>query len=129
MIGGVDDNIPDGVDFHQGDITDTKLMKKLIEGYEVVFHAAALPYEGLSVFSPAVTVNSIVSGTVSVASAVIHNKVRLLINCSSMARYGDQTPPFTEDLPTKPVDPYGLAKVQAEEHLHMLNEIHGLNYV
>ena len=129
MIGGGDDNIPDGVDFHEGDITDTKLMKKLIEGYEVVFHAAALPYEGLSVFSPAVTVNSIVSGTVSVASAVIHNKVRLLINCSSMARYGDQTPPFTEDLPTKPVDPYGLAKVQAEEHLHMLNEIHGLNYV
>jgi UDP-glucose 4-epimerase len=129
MIGGVDDNIPIGAKFHEGDITDTKLMKEITEGYEVIFHAAALPYEGLSVFSPAVTVNSIVSGTVSVASAALHNKVRLLINCSSMARYGDQIPPFTEDMPTKPVDPYGLAKVQAEEHLEMLSNIHGLNYI
>ena len=129
MIGGVDGNVSDGVNFTDGDITDTKLMKEITEGYEVIFHAAALPYEGLSVFSPAVVTESIVFGTVSVASAAIHNNVRLFINCSSMARYGDQKPPFTEDMPTKPVDPYGLAKVQAEEHLQLLNEIHGLNYV
>ena len=51
-----------------------------------------------------------------------------------MARYGAQTPPFTEDLPlgthkTNPEDPYGLAKVQAEEQLELLNKLHGLNYV
>lgn len=129
MIGGVDDNIPPKVDFTQGDITDTALMKEITKGYEVIFHAAALPYEGLSVFSPAIVTESIVFGTVSVASAAIHNNVRLFINCSSMARYGDQVPPFTEDMPTKPVDPYGLAKVQAEQHLELLSEIHGLNYV
>jgi UDP-glucose 4-epimerase len=32
-------------------------------------------------------------------------------------------------MPRKPVDPYGLAKAQAEEHLEMLNDIHGLNFV
>jgi UDP-glucose 4-epimerase len=32
-------------------------------------------------------------------------------------------------MPRKPVDPYGLAKAQAEEHLELLNEIHGLNFV
>tara|TARA_B100001093_G_scaffold503980_1_gene559132 strand:- start:167 stop:988 length:822 start_codon:yes stop_codon:yes gene_type:complete len=98
-------------------------------GCDIVFHTASLPYEGLSVFSPTVTASSIVTGTISTAIAALHNKVRLFINCSSMARYGDQIPPFTEDMPTKPVDPYGLAKVQAEEHLQMLSEIHGLNYV
>ena len=46
-----------------------------------------------------------------------------------MARYGDQIPPFREDMPRKPVDPYGLAKAHAEEHLELLNEIHGLNFV
>jgi UDP-glucose 4-epimerase len=46
-----------------------------------------------------------------------------------MARYGDQQPPFTENMQRKPVDPYGLAKAQAEEHLEMLNEIHGLNFI
>ena len=131
MIGGVEGNVPDHpkCTYHRGDILDTELMKEIMAGCDVVFHTASLPYEGLSVFSPTVTATSIVSGTISTAIAALHNKIRLFINCSSMARYGDQIPPFTEDMPTKPVDPYGLAKVQAEEHLQMLSEIHGLNYV
>ena len=43
-----------------------------------------------------------------------------------MARYGDQTPPFTENLEKKPVDPYGMAKAQAEDMLFLLSDIHGL---
>jgi len=129
MIGGVEGNVPESVNYIKGDITDTKLMTELCKDVDTVFHTAALPYEGLSVFSPACVTESIVFGTVSVASACLANNVRLLINCSSMARYGDQTPPFTEDMPRKPVDPYGLAKTQAEEHLEMLHDIHGLNFV
>jgi len=129
MIGGVEGNVPERAEYIRGDIQDTQLLTELFKDADCVFHTAALPYEGLSVFSPAITVNSIVSGTVSVASACLANNVRILINCSSMARYGDQKPPFTEDMPRKPVDPYGLAKAQAEEHLEMLNEIHGLNFV
>jgi len=129
MIGGVEGNVPERAKYIRGDIQDTALLTEICEGADCVFHTAALPYEGLSVFSPACTVNSIVSGTVSVASACLANNVRLLINCSSMARYGDQIPPFTEDMPRKPVDPYGLAKAQAEEHLELLHEIHGLNFV
>jgi UDP-glucose 4-epimerase len=128
-IGGIDSNVPSEVLYHKLDILDTEELKNLMKGVDTVFHAAALPYEGLSVFSPTITATSIVSGTLSVAIAAIQNNVRLFINCSSMARYGDQQPPFTEDMPTKPVDPYGLAKVQAEQHLDMLSQIHGLNYV
>lgn len=129
MIGGVEGNVPERATYIEGDITNTKLLTELCKGVDTVFHTAALPYEGLSVFSPAITVNSIVSGTVSIASACLANNVRLLINCSSMARYGEQLPPFTEDMQRKPVDPYGLAKAQAEEHLEMLHDIHGLNFV
>jgi UDP-glucose 4-epimerase len=129
MIGGVEGNVPEKATYIEGDITDTKLMTELCKGVDTVFHTAALPYEGLSVFSPACVTESIVFGTVSVASACLANNVRLLINCSSMARYGDQTPPFTEDMQRKPIDPYGLAKAQAEEHLELLHDIHGLNFV
>lgn len=128
-IGGIEDNIPRGIIYHEEDILDTDFLKAAMGGADVVFHAAALPYEGLSVFSPTITATSIVSGTLSTAIAALHNNVRLFINCSSMARYGNQIPPFTEDMPTKPVDPYGLAKVQAEQHLSLLSQIHGLNYV
>ena len=129
MIGGVEGNVPEGSEYHRGDILDTELLKNIMKDCDVVFHTASLPYEGLSVFSPTITASSIVSGTISTAIAALHNKVRLFINCSSMARYGHQTPPFTEDMPTAPVDPYGLAKVQAEQHLEMLSQIHGLQYV
>jgi len=129
MIGGVEGNVPELAEYIEGDILDTELMKESMKGCEVVFHTAALPYEGLSVFSPTITASSIVSGTLSTAVAAIDNKVRLFINCSSMARYGAQQPPFTEDMIPAPVDPYGLAKVQAEDHLRILNNIHGLNYL
>lgn len=128
-IGGIEDNVPEKAEYYRGDILDTEFLKEAMSESEVVFHAAALPYEGLSVFSPTITATSIVSGTLSAAVAALHNKTRLFINCSSMARYGNQTPPFTEDIPPAPVDPYGLAKVQAEQHLELLSKIHGLNYV
>ena len=128
-IGGVESNVPEAVEYYRADVLSTEVLKTLMKDVDTVFHAAALPYEGLSVFSPTITATSIVSGTLSTAIAAISNNVRLFINCSSMARYGDQTPPFTEDMPIKPVDPYGLAKVQAEQHLELLSQIHGLNYV
>ena len=130
FIGGIKSNIPmDALTFHEFDILEYPKLKEAMKEADVVFHTAALPYEGLSVFSPKITVESIVSGTVSAASAALHNNVRLFINCSSMARYGAQNPPFTEDMPTAPEDPYGLAKVQAEQHLELLHKLHGLNYV
>lgn len=129
FIGGLKENIPEGIEFHELDVLDVEAVKNAMKDCDTVFHAAALPYEGLSVFSPKLCVESIVSGTVSVASAAVSNNIRLFINCSSMARYGNQVPPFVESMTPKPVDPYGLAKYQAEQHLEMLSKIHGLNYV
>ena len=41
-----------------------------------------------------------------------------------MVRYGDQAAPFTEVMRPAPVDPYGIAKVAAEETLKVLGEVH-----
>ena len=126
LIGGYEDNIPEEIEWSKTDICDTKQMEKELEGIDVVIHTAALPYEGLSVFSPALITQNIVGGTTSVASAAIQNNVKRFIFCSSMARYGSQVPPFTENLTKKPVDPYGMAKAQAEDMLFLLSDIHGL---
>ena len=110
------------------DILDINKLAKAMEGYDIVCHTAALAFEGLSVFSPKLVMENIYTGTVSVASACIKNKIKLLINFSSMARYGTGNPPFTEDHNTNPQDPYGLAKVQAEQALSLLDDIHGLKH-
>tara|TARA_B100000029_G_C17391841_1_gene893698 strand:+ start:71 stop:727 length:657 start_codon:yes stop_codon:yes gene_type:complete len=46
-----------------------------------------------------------------------------------MARYGDQKTPFTENMKSKPVDPYAISKVAAEEVLANLCELNGIEWV
>lgn len=127
LVGGYESNIPNKVEFRFIDILDTDALDSDIEsigGVDVIIHTAALAYEGLSVFSPALITNSIYTGTVSVATAAINNHVPLMINCSSMARYGNIIPPFRENMVCNPVDPYGMAKLQAESQLELLSHIY-----
>jgi UDP-glucose 4-epimerase len=130
LMGGYLDNVPEDAEFHQVDCQYLNAMKKLIAGADVVIHTACTAYEGLSVFSPHfVTQNtSQISATVFTACAAA--RVKRVINCSSMARYGEQpTVPFVESMTPNPVDPYGVAKVAAEGLLRILSEVHGFAYV
>tara|TARA_B100000945_G_scaffold266933_1_gene226866 strand:+ start:36 stop:692 length:657 start_codon:yes stop_codon:yes gene_type:complete len=45
-----------------------------------------------------------------------------------MARYGNQKAPFSENMTTLPEDPYGIAKVAAEDTLKLLCKVHGMDY-
>jgi UDP-glucose 4-epimerase len=61
-------------------------------------------------------------------SAVNHG-VKRFVFTSSMAVYGDQKPPFGEDLPRRPEDPYGAAKAYCENMLEIFSRVYGLEYV
>ena len=130
LVGGYRSNMPisDNFFFHHCDILDNKALAKIFKTYNpsTVIHCAALAHEGLSVFSPKTIVENIYSGTASVCSAAISAGASLFINTTSMARYGDIDPPFTEDKTPSPVDPYGLAKLHAEQHLNLMSDIHGI---
>lgn len=95
---------------------------------EVVVHCAATAHEGLSSFSPSFITRNIYEASVATFSAAISAGVKRIVYMSSMARYGRQMPPFTEDLPCKPVDPYGIAKIAAEETLRILCNTHGVKW-
>lgn len=129
MIGGDSDNVPLEAEWSIIDCCDTEDLKDAMAGSEVVYHCAATAYEGLSVFSPATVTRNIVQASVSVFSAAIANKVKRIVHCSSMARYGKGNPPFKEEDPTMPEDPYGIGKVAAEQFLRNLCETHGVEYV
>jgi len=129
LIGGYLSNVPEGVEFYQNDCNDLETMKKITKGCDVVYHAAALAYEGLSVFSPTIVSMNVFENTVSLLTASISNKVKRFVYCSSMARYGTNEVPFTEDMTPKPQDPYGISKYSAELMVRNLCEVHGLEYV
>jgi len=129
MIGGDLTNIPDGVDFQWCDITNLNDMTEYMRGADVVYHCAAMAYEGVSVFAPATITNNITTGSATVFSAAIRNGVKRIVNCSSMARYGAAHAPFREDGETLAQDPYGIAKLAAERLLFNLADSHGFEAV
>jgi UDP-glucose 4-epimerase len=129
LIGGELDNVPVEAEFYQYDCCFRNSMLKITKGCNLVYHTAATAYEGLSVFSPHLITQNIVTGSVSLFSAAIENKVKRIIFCSSMARYGTNQIPFKEDYKPAPQDPYGIAKVAAEDILKNLCEVHNIEYV
>lgn len=122
-------NIPKGVEFYEYDILDLEKNKKHMTGVDVVFHAAAYPYDNFSFFSPFKVVENTFAATASVLSASIANSVTRFVYCSSMSRYGSNNSPFTEDMNPQPLTPYGIAKMAGENLVKSLAQVHNFEYV
>ena len=129
MGGGYEDNIPKNIKFYKVDCCDFNKVKSLMKGVQVVYHCAATAHEGLSVFSPYEITKNNYLASVSIFSAAVNEKVKRIIFCSSMARYGDQKAPFTETMKPKPVDPYAISKVASEEVLKNLCDLNGVEWI
>jgi UDP-glucose 4-epimerase len=128
LLGGELLNVPAEAEFYQYDCRDFNAMARVMRGAELVYHCAATAYEGLSVFSPAMIMDNIVTGSVAVFSAAIAGGARRIVFCSSMARYGSNAVPFLEAYVPQPQDPYGIAKLAAEQALINLASVHEVEY-
>jgi UDP-glucose 4-epimerase len=129
LVGGSLDNIDQSkINFFKENCEDFEMMKKITKNVDILCHAAAYAHEGLSSFSPVLISSNNVTGSVSVFTAAIVNKVKRIVYCSSMARYGDIKIPFKEEDELKPVDPYGVSKVAAENILKILSKTHNIEY-
>ena len=130
LLGGYEENVPSGVDFHNIDLDDLELIQPLFEDVDLVVHTACTAYEGLSVFSPSLVVRNTMQITTNIMSACVKAKVKKIVHLSSMARYGTQeVVPFVESMTPKPQDPYGIAKYGAELMIKNIADTHGLDYV
>jgi len=129
MIGGYKDNIPKNIKFYNIDCCDFEKVKIIMSKIDIVYHCAATAHEGLSVFSPYTITKNNYLASVSIFSAAINHKVKRIIYCSSMARYGEQLTPFLESMKALPVDPYAISKVAAEDVLINLCELNNTEWV
>ena len=131
MIGGLDENIPDFIRFFKKDLAKDNI-DKIFERYkpEYVFHFAAYAAEGLSPFIRKFNYENNVVSTAAVVNACIKYGVKRLVYTSSMSVYGHggQMPPFTEDMPRCPIDPYGVSKAACEMDIEIAGEQHNLDY-
>lgn len=128
LLGGYKDNVPSGIDFRVADCRYVTDYSDLLDGIHIVYHCAAAPYEGVSVFSPYLVHEHTCGGTIALLSSAVAAGVGRFVLCSSMARYGAGKPPFTEDMTPAPVDPYGIAKYAAEMMVRSVCRAHGVEF-
>jgi len=128
LFGGDLDNVNKKVNFFKIDFLNLNELVNITKNVDVIVHAGAIATEGLSIFSPVLIAQSNFTGSTSVFTAAVINKIKRVVYCSSMARYGRIKIPYTEDQIPKPVDPYGISKLAAEKILINMSVTHGFEY-
>ena len=106
--------------------------KKLVDLFEehkpdLLFHFAAYAAEGLSPFIRNYNYRNNLICSANLINECIKQNTKVVFT-SSMAVYGEQEPPFTEDKRPQPIDPYGIAKYAVECDLKLAHEQFGLRY-
>jgi UDP-glucose 4-epimerase len=131
LSGGFTENINKNSKFIQGSVTDTELIKRLFEEYKIdyVFHLAAYAAEGLSHFIRKFNYENNLVGSINLINESIKHKVKCFVFTSSIAVYGKNQLPMSEDLTPVPEDPYGISKYAVELDLQSAHELFGLNYI
>ena len=131
LSGGFESNLPDGVEFIKGSVTDVNLVNNLFNKYkfEFVYHLAAYAAEGLSHFIRKFNYENNLIGSINLINASINtNSVKRFVFTSSIAVYGAGQLPMTEEMDPKPEDPYGISKYAVELDLKSASELFGLKY-
>jgi len=131
LSGGFRDYVPPGVNFVEGSVTDAALVKQLFaeNKFEHVFHLAAYAAEGLSHFIKCFNYTNNLLGSVNLINASVNHGLKCFVFTSSIAVYGRNQLPMTEDAVPQPEDPYGIAKYAVELDLKEEHEMFGLNHV
>jgi UDP-glucose 4-epimerase len=120
-LGGLD------VELVEGTLTDPEAVAAAVAGCSVVFHEGAIPSVARSVAEPVASHDANATGTLHVLLAARDADVERVVYASSSSVYGDTTVlPVHEDLPTRPISPYGVSKLVGERYLGAFHASYGL---
>ena len=129
LLGGKKENVNPDCKFVKADLIKRQEVTPLVKGVDLIFHLAAYAAEGQSIFSP-ISINEInLIPMNNLLVEAVNNNVERFIFTSSMAVYGEQTPPFDERAARKAEDPYGAAKSYCENMLEIFARIHRFEHV
>lgn len=131
LSGGFRDNVNPSAEFVVGSVTDVALVRGLFERcrFDYVFHLAAYAAEGLSHFIRRFNYENNLVGSVNLINAAVNHEVKCFVFTSSIAVYGKNQLPMTEELTPQPEDPYGISKYAVELDLRAAHELFGLNSI
>ncbi|MEY2486943.1 MAG: UDP-glucose 4-epimerase [Verrucomicrobiota bacterium] len=131
LSGGFRENVPGNAEWVQGDLRDPKFTKSLwdLGPFKYVYHLGAYAAEGLSHFIRRYNYQTNLIATMNLINEAVKHDVKCFVFTSSIAVYGKNQLPMTEDLIPQPEDPYGISKYACELDLKAAHEMFGLNYI
>ncbi len=126
------EQVKDRIDFTKLDILDIVNLRKTLQDVDGVFHQAALTSVPESYEKEDEYKNVNIRGTENIFKIAKEFKIKV-VYASSSSVYGDiKKIPITEDFERKPINPYGLTKLEdehlAEEYSNSNVDIIGLRY-
>lgn len=131
LSGGFIENVPDGAEFYNVDLSDYKLAESVVYSFkpDVLYHLCANAREGASYYQPKAVTKRNLLAYINTITPCIKYGIQKVVLFSSMSVYGDQHPPFSEELPLRPVDVYATNKAAMESITKQLSYCHGFNYL
>jgi UDP-glucose 4-epimerase len=97
---------------------------------EAIVHFAANALVGESMTNPGKYFRNNVCHGLNLLDAAVAAGVKKFVFSSTCATYGSpERVPITEDLPQRPVNPYGESKLMFEKMLGWYHQLHGLEFV
>jgi UDP-glucose 4-epimerase len=132
LSGGFLINNPKGMKFIQGSVSDVHLVNSIFSDYnfDYIYHLAAYAAEGLSHFIRNFNYqNNLLASINLINAAVNQGTVKTFVFTSSIAVYGSNQTPMTEELTPLPEDPYGVSKYAVELDLECAHRMFGMNYI
>jgi len=123
------DNLSPDSRFREGDIrTDTAALFDEVRP-ELCVHLAAQADVNTSVHRPDYDADVNVIGTIRVLEAARAHGTQIVFSSTGGAIYGECERPATEEAHRRPLSPYGIAKLAAEEYLAGWNRLRGTGHV
>ena len=118
--------------FVEGCLRDAKLVKQslLDAKADAIMHFAASALVGESMTDPKKYFHNNLVNALKLADAAVETGVKKFVFSSTCATYGPpDRVPMTEDLPQRPINPYGEAKLMFEKVLLWYREIYKLDFI
>lgn len=118
--------------FIQGDLQNLEEIEQVFHENQIdaVFHFAAYAYVGESVNNPEKYYFNNVVNTLHLLQVMQKYGCKRIIFSSTCATYGEpEKVPITEDMPQRPINPYGVTKLIVERIFKDYQKAYGLQFV
>ena len=130
---GKKENCNEKAKYFELDISDSNNyedLKKILLGFDGVFHLAALPRVQESIDNPLHFEKNNTLGTINILKACADSNVKRLVYSASSSAYGNTNQlPSKEKDPIDPISPYAMQKYYGEVACRMFANVYGVETV